>query len=150
MSNLLIRKYDGEYLGGHVLFADKRYITLSVYQKEVVVDSLGLHIPYSSIKEVKNVTEENIKALRVVMLGVIGALWKKKEKYLCIVYDDGVQDQNPVFKLDNLDDAQRVIYRKVAQEKLGTTNQRICASCGEVLLTGARVCWVCGGRPKER
>ena len=109
--------YEGEYLGGHSMYADKRPINLSLAIDEIRISSLGLQIPYSAIKEVKNVNESNMKALRVIAFGVVGALWKKKETYLCLVYNDGIQDQNPVFKLNNLDVAQREIYQRVVQSR---------------------------------
>jgi hypothetical protein len=112
-----VQNYYGEYLGGHSMYANKRSVVLSIYPREVAVDALGMHIPYSAIKEVKNVNESNMKALRVIAFGVVGALWKKKETYLCLVYNDGIQDQNPVFKLDNLDRAQREIYQRVVQAR---------------------------------
>lgn len=95
------------------MFAEKRGVMLSVYPTEIAVSVIHLHIPYSSIKTVKNINEKNIKALRVVALGVVGALWKKKETYVCITYNDGFQDQNPVFKVKELDKAQREIYEHV-------------------------------------
>ena len=105
------------------MFAEKRGFMLSVYPKEIAVSVIHLHIPYSSIEAVRNVNESHMKTLRVVALGVVGALWKKKETYLCITYNDGFQDQNPVFKLKDLDKAQREIYQHVlktrAQKKEG-------------------------------
>lgn len=113
-----IHDYDATYLGGLSMYADKRNVKLSVCPNEVVIDALELHIPYSIIKEVKNVNESQIKALRVIALGVVGALWKKKENFLCLVYNDGIQDQNPVFRVDKLDMAQRDIYQHVVKTKL--------------------------------
>lgn len=110
--------YHAEYLGGHSMYADRRRVCLSVCPNEVLIDALKLQIPYSMIKEVKNVSESQMKALRVIAFGIVGALWKKKETYLCIVFNDGIQDQNPVFKVDNLDKAQRDIYQHVVKTKL--------------------------------
>lgn len=112
-----VQSFGGEYLGGHSMYADKRPMTLSLSLNEVSISNLNLQIPYSAIKEVKNVNESHMKALRVIAFGIVGALWKKKENYLCLVYNDGIQDQNPVFKLDNLDVAQRAIYQRVVQSR---------------------------------
>lgn len=109
--------FGGEYLGGHSMYADKRPMQLSVASDKISVSNLNLEIPYSAIKEVKNVNESHMKALRVIAFGVVGALWKKKENYLCLVYNDGIQDQNPIFKIDNLDVAQREIYQRVVQSR---------------------------------
>ena len=100
------------------MYADRRNARLSVGPNEIFIDALQLHIPYPMIKEVKNVSESQMKALRVIAFGIVGALWKKKETYLCIVYNDGIQDQSPVFKVDNLDKAQRDIYQHVVKTKL--------------------------------
>lgn len=99
------------------MYADKRHVNLSLAPSEVLIEPLDLHIPYSDIREVKNVNESQMKALRVIAFGVVGALWKKKETYLCIVYNDGIQDQSPVFKLGNLNEAQKNLYEKVIQAK---------------------------------
>jgi hypothetical protein len=113
------RLYDfrADYLGGHSMYASKQSITLSLFADEICITNLNLKIPYSAIKEVKNINEKNVKALRVVALGVAGALWKKKETYLCIVYDDEIQEQNPVFKVHDIDGVQKAIYQRVAQAK---------------------------------
>ena len=110
---------DGEYLGGSGAYPSKNKIMLSVGQNEVYVHPWKLHIPYSSIKEVKNIDNSNMSALRVVVLGVAGALWKKKERYLCLVYNDEVQEQNPVFKFDKdkLEKVQTLIYQQVVKAK---------------------------------
>ncbi len=110
---------DGEYLGGSGAYPSRNQITLSVGQNEVYVHPWKLHIPYSSIKEVKNIDKSHMSALRVVVLGVAGALWKKNDRYLCLVYNDEVQEQNPVFKFDKdkLEKVQTLIYQQVVKAR---------------------------------
>jgi hypothetical protein len=129
-----ICEYYGKYLGGHSMYPSDQSIVLSLYPEELVIEELDLQIPYSAIKKVTNVKKEQIDALRVIALGTVGALWKKKETYLCIVYNDGVQDQTPVFKLDHLDEAQREIYERVLKAERKTEPERethyiICEYC---------------------
>ncbi len=40
-----------------------------------------LTIPYSSMINIENMDEKKIEAERVVMFGIIGALWKKRHIY---------------------------------------------------------------------
>ena len=48
-----------------------------------------LLIPHSAVKEMNVLTSEQVSALRVVALGILGALLKKKERYLDIRWDAG-------------------------------------------------------------
>ena len=105
----------GEYLGGHAVHPNKCDVSLSVCENEVYVKPLKMRIPYSAIKEVRNVDKRDVSALRVVALGVVGALWKKKERYLCLIYDDEVQEENPLFKFDNSAQVQSLIYQQVVK-----------------------------------
>jgi hypothetical protein len=107
-------RFDGQYLGGHALYPSGRQISLLVDENEVFVDPLNMHIPYSAIKEVKDLDEGHLDALRVFIFGV-SVLSNKKERYLCLIYNDGIQEQNPVFKLDNLEEVQTVINQQVAK-----------------------------------
>jgi hypothetical protein len=109
-------RVDGEYLGGHTLYPNRCQISLSGDENELFVHTLNMHIPYSAIKEVKDLDEGHLDALRVFIFGVC-ALSRKTEKYLCLIYNDEIQEQNPVFKLNNLDTAQREIYQRVAQAR---------------------------------
>ena len=112
-------RVDGEYLGGSAAYPSRCRISLSVGENEVFVHPLNMHIPYSAIKEVRNVDGKNISALRVVVFGVAGALWKKKERYLCLIYNDEIQEENPVFKLDNssLEKVQTLVYQQVIKAR---------------------------------
>jgi hypothetical protein len=137
--------YNGDYLGGHSMFPEKQNVTLSVFPTEIAVSVIQLHIPYTSIKSVKNVNESHMKALRVIVFGVVGALWKKKETYLCITYYDGFQEQNPVFKLNDLTNAQREIYQNAQNVRAQTldppTNREPEKSAEPI----SQICPICGG-----
>jgi hypothetical protein len=112
---ILLRVY-GEYLGGHTKYPSRCQISLSVDENEVFVDNLNIHIPYSAIKEVKDLNEGHLDALRVFIFGV-SALSRKKEKYLCLIYNDKKQEQNPVFKLENLEEVQKRINQQVVNAR---------------------------------
>jgi len=125
-------KFRGEYLGGHAARASKCNVIFTLLPTEIFIEheleqtklvdggfqhSINivpmLHIPYNAIKEVKNVTKDSIDALRVIALGVVGALWKKEETYLCIVYNDGIQEQTLIFGSEKMDVLQREIYQRL-------------------------------------
>ena len=109
-------RFEGEYIGGHTLHPRRCQISLSVDENEVLVQPLNMHIPYSAIKEVKDLDEGQLDKLRVFIFG-LGALSRKKEKYLCLIYKDEKQEQNPVFKIDNLEEVQTLIQQEVAKAK---------------------------------
>ena len=112
-------RVNGEYLGGHAAYPSRCPISLTIDKSEVLVHPLNMHIPFSAIKEVKNIDESQMSALRVVALGVAGALWKKKERYLCLVYNDELQEENPVFKLgiSDLEKVQSLVYEQVVKAR---------------------------------
>ena len=109
-------RFDGEYLGGHTVYPSRCQISLSVDENEVSVHTLNIHIPYSAIKEVKDLDEGHLNALRVFIFGV-SALSIKRERYLCLIYRDEIQEQNPVFKLDNLEEVQTLVYQQVVKAR---------------------------------
>jgi uncharacterized protein YhhL (DUF1145 family) len=109
-------RVDGEYLGGHTKYPNRCQISLSVDENEVFVHTLNMHIPFSAIKEVKDLDEGHLDALRVFIFGV-GVLSRRKEKYLCLIYIDKKQEQNPVFKLDNLEEVQNIINQQMVNSR---------------------------------
>jgi hypothetical protein len=108
----ILLRVDGAYLGGHTKHPSRCQISMSFYENEVLVDTLNMHIPYSAIKEVKELDEGHLGALRVFIFGV-SAISRKKDKYLCLIYDDEKQEQNPVFKLENLEEVQNLVHQQV-------------------------------------
>jgi uncharacterized protein YhhL (DUF1145 family) len=108
----ILLRVDGEYLGGHTKYPSRCQISLSVDENEVFVHTLNMHIPYSAIKEVKDLDEGHLDALRVFIFGV-GALSRRKEKYLCLIYIDEKQEQNPVFRIDNLEEVHSMVNQQI-------------------------------------
>jgi hypothetical protein len=111
--------FKGEYLGGHSAHAKKQKVCLEVDPDCLKIKELGLSIPYNEIQKIENTTKEKLSAGRVVMLGVVGALWKKEERLLALTMTDHVlkQDQTLVFKMDKLQEAQTAIYNRVAEAR---------------------------------
>ena len=109
----ILLRVDGEYLGGHTKYPSRCPISLSVDENEVFVPTLNMRIPYSVIKEAKDLDEGHLDALRVFIFGV-NTLSRRKEKYLCLIYkDDKKQEQNPVFKIDNLEEVHSMVNQQI-------------------------------------
>ena len=55
----------------------------------------------------------------MILLGVVGALWKKEQLYMVLTYEDKVikADQSMVFKMDKIGEAQPLIYQRIAQTR---------------------------------
>lgn len=108
--------YKAEYIGGHALFPKKMKCTLVVTGAGITVPEMGLTIPYDRINKVQVVTEKEVSALRVALLGIIGAFWKKKKKMLLISYTDetGVTHDMLFDVKKKADEAAAVIYQQVA------------------------------------
>jgi hypothetical protein len=67
---------------------------------------------------IENMDEHKISALRVVLLGIIGILWKKRYLYTVIQYSDGTDDQTIVLDFGKkLDELQPLIYQKMLDSR---------------------------------
>ena len=118
--------FKGKYLGGHILHPKPQKITLVLRPDKLVIDELEFELPYSSIKNIENTTEEKIKASRVIGLGLIwlplgiaGLFWKKRSVYTHLVYQDEL-GMNTSIILDfdkNLNEVQKEIYRRAVAER---------------------------------
>jgi hypothetical protein len=95
-----VYRYSAQYLGGHKLRPHGLFCDLYLHPKEMVIEELDLRIPYSEIKEVKNLR-----------------LSTERETCLSIAYYDGLQDQNLIFRIKGLDDAQTRLYKSVLEAK---------------------------------
>jgi len=77
-----------------------------------------IKIPYSNIIDIENLDEKKIAAERAIMLGLIGALWKKKHIYTVIHYKDELDQQKVILDFeDNVNYAQRLIYSKMLEAR---------------------------------
>ena len=77
-----------------------------------------LTTPYAKMLNIENVDENKIAAERVVMFGIIGALWKKRHTYTMIEYKDEMDEQKIILDLEDLINIfQPFIYRKKLENR---------------------------------
>ena len=121
-------EFQVKYVGGHLLYpksrnnayieilSDKLCITMIDFQGDKTTE-ITLDVPYKSIIIIENADEKKIAAMRVVLLGVIGALWKKKHIYTVIRFKDELEnEQTMVFDFgDKIETIQPLIYSKVLE-----------------------------------
>ena len=125
-----VLEFKGEYLGGHVKFPDKCYIVLQLGDNILDVtyphlkydfrarEEPFISIPYEDISSIQSLPREKIDTLRVLAVGLVGVLWRKKEFYLTLTFKDDLDmNQSIVFKMEKPEKAQRAIYDKVAEAK---------------------------------
>lgn len=111
-----IFRYDAEYLGGHKVYTNVSFCELYLYPKEMVIKELDLHILYSSIKEISNIAQ-----------------FRGRENVLSVVYNDGLQDQNLLFRIKAIEKARKRLYQKVMDLKKSQEAHR--SSTSSVTLT---------------
>lgn len=106
-------EFKAEYLGGHAAFPKKRGVKVKLSQARLEIPELRLSVPYGNIKKIENTTREKMSAGRVILLGVIGALWKKEQVLTVLTIQDGATPQDLVFKFDDVEEAQVAIYNRI-------------------------------------
>ena len=92
------------------------------YQDRIEIDNPKLIIPYRFMQNIENTIEKKISALRVIVLGlilvltIVGALWKKNHIYTIIRFRDYFDDKMIVLDFDeNIDSAQSIIYKRMLE-----------------------------------
>ena len=81
-------------------------------------EKTGISVPYSDIINIENMDDKKISAERVILLGVIGALWKKRHIYTMIRYKEELDEQTIVLDFeDNVEILQPYIYRKMLEHR---------------------------------
>ena len=64
--------------------------------------------------------EKKISKTRIVLVGVIGLVWKKKHIYTVIEYHDGYENQTVVLDFyDAVENIQPLIYNRMVEAKKG-------------------------------
>jgi hypothetical protein len=107
---------DVKYVGGHKAYPRPTDTRMSFYDDRIELGNPNLVIPYSAMKNLENFDEKKISAKRVVALGLVGAMWKKKHIYTVIQYQDEMDDHAIVVDFEKyLDEAQPLIYRKMLE-----------------------------------
>lgn len=107
-------EFKGEYLGGPPAFPKKRNVKVKLCETCLEVDELHLNVAYNAIKKIENTTREKMSAGRVLLLGVVGALWKKEQVLTVLTVQDGAALNNLVFKFEDVEDAQKAIYNRIS------------------------------------
>jgi len=113
------------YIGGHKAFPKKTHTMVGIHTDGLELTNPSILIPYSSIKNIENMDETKISALRVVALGlvflplaIVGALWKKKMIYTVIDYNDGNDDQMIILDFGKkLEEIQPLVYQKMLNSR---------------------------------
>jgi hypothetical protein len=112
------KEFDAKYMGGHKAFPKKTHTKVRIFGDSIEVTNPSLRIPYASMTNIENMDEHKISALRVVLLGIIGILWKKRYLYTVIQYSDGTDDQTIVLDFGKkLDELQPLIYQKMLDSR---------------------------------
>jgi hypothetical protein len=117
-------KFDAKYIGGHKMFPKATDTKVLIFGDRIEVEKLNhLKVPYKSMTNIENADESKISALRVVLLNVVGALWKKKHTYTVIQYKDALgEQQTMIFDFERqIDKVQPIIYQKMLDSRTGST-----------------------------
>lgn len=111
--------YVAKYVGGHKMFPKSRDVEVTLLSDKIKITGVDFEIPYSTITNVENVDEKKIELKRIVLLGIAGALWKKKHLYTVIDYTDALEQQQSVlFDFEkNIEEVQQLIYNKSVNNK---------------------------------
>jgi hypothetical protein len=109
-----VEKVDAKYIGGHKAFPKSKDTSVLIFSDKIEVEKLGLSIPYKSMINIENSNAEKITKTRVVLLGIVGLLWKKKYLYTIVDYDDGIDKQSVVLDFHrDVDKVQPLLYHKM-------------------------------------
>jgi len=129
-------EFSGRYIGGDGAHSKRLDVTLSLSQEALVIEELDLRIPYSSIKEVDNINVEDLDALRDLVISAFGSMWTEpQEECLCIKYEDEGGSHVLVFRMNEPEEAQNEIYKRVLdsarENHVGKpVHFVVCAYCG--------------------
>jgi hypothetical protein len=117
-------KFDAKYVGGHKMFPKSVDTAILLFNDRMEIEKLNhLKVNYKSMTNIENADESKISAMRIVLLGIIGALWKKKHTYTVIQYKDILGElQTMVFDFDkDIDKVQPIIYQKMLESRASAT-----------------------------
>jgi hypothetical protein len=110
--------------GGHPLYPKERDVFVIFWNHQLEVrhhfdKPAQIVIPYSDMTNVENMSEEQLKAARMVALDIIGALRKKKYRYTVLQYKNELESERAIV-MDfhgNIERTQQLIYHKMLESK---------------------------------
>jgi hypothetical protein len=119
------RKFDGEYIGGHPAYTEKKKTIVYVYHDRLEIEKLGIVIPVKDIRHIVNEDEEKVRKRRAVALGLIflplafvALAWKKKFVYTVIEYSEPLGEHEIVIDFGkHMKEAQPYIYDQVVKAR---------------------------------
>lgn len=117
-------RFEAKYIGGHKMYPKPADTKVLLYSDWLEVERLNhLKVAYKSMTSIENADESKISAMRVVLLGLVGALWKKKHTYTVIQYKDAIgEQQTMVFDFDkDIDKVQPLIYQKMLDSRTSSS-----------------------------
>jgi len=125
-------KYIG-YLGTNKMIPSEQEIILHIFEEGIYIafpnlkgDLKGTHIeiPYNVMTDIRNIDGgSKVDFDRVMVAGVLGALWKKHHVITLIEYNDENKTEPQRIALDLGDGIQRVqpmIYQRMQRSNIGT------------------------------
>jgi hypothetical protein len=117
-------KFEAKYIGGHKMYPKPTDTRVLLFNDRIEVEKLNhLKVAYKSITNIENADESKISAMRVALLGIVGALWKKKHTYTVVQYKDVLgEQQTMVFDFEkDIDKVQPIIYQKMLESRAGSS-----------------------------
>jgi hypothetical protein len=124
-----IKTYQAEYSGGHPQYPTSNYCYCKLYENRLEIcywnrdtqyyeESPSIVIPYDHIINIENADKDKISAYRVAMLGIVGALWKKKHIYTIIQYKEEKGERSVIIDFGkDINEVQPFIYKKMLESK---------------------------------
>jgi hypothetical protein len=120
----LLGHYNARYMGGHTEHPTPRWTGVFLYQDKIILQSLAVEIPYSSIIKIQNANKEEIAGF--LFIGPLGTWWKKNHRYTVIQYKNEIDTQTVVIDFEkNIDSAQPLIYRRMLRFKQADKGNRL-------------------------
>jgi len=108
--------YRAKYLGGYSAFPGSISVTLNLKSKHLEIPELGLQIPYKELITVRNVSSAEV--VRFFFIGGYGSVRKKERPLLMLTFKDGAGiEQCPIFDVENIQEAQPIIYQRMLKAK---------------------------------
>lgn len=110
--------YKAKYLGGHSAYPKDMDVRLILNPDNLEIPEFPVMVPYQKITNVQSMSQDKLTAKRLLLVGIFAFAWKKKQMFMVLTYEDDLGiTQNPVFKVDKLNEVQPTIYQRMMNAK---------------------------------